>query len=577
MKNKNNSITNFLFVELKKFLGLKLLYKSQLILLFSIFISFLEVISIGSIAVFIGIVLQPEKFLESYNHIKFIENFLTYDQLLKVQIGSILLFILFFLKAAITFLANYYEQTLHAKIKQRLSAKIFKSYLLRDYNFFINNNPAKLWNVIINEVNIISNYIKIIFNLITSILLIFGLFVLITVAVNTQVFLIFFFLSLIVFFIMKFFKNKINLWSKQRFKNDSNISKNVNQSLGSIKEIKLFKLEDFFFNNFFRGISINEKLKIYINLINFMPRQILELFGILSLLFFLYYFTYYNKELSEILPVLTLVALSVVRIIPLFTNLSIQLNSIRFMGGSKYQILKEINYLYKITKNIENKKKKSDNNYNFEEIIFNNVSFFYNNKKKVLDNLSFRIRKNDRVLIAGPSGSGKSTIINLILGLLKPTSGNIKLNNKIILDDNNISFWQDKIGFIPQDIYLMDDTIKNNITLYSKNYDKKNMEAALKVSKLNNEIKKFSNGINSLVGHRGRKLSGGQKQRLALARALYKKPEVLVLDEPTSSIDNKSEMQIVNSLLNISGDYTIIMVAHKVEKFTHLFNKVIKI
>jgi ABC-type multidrug transport system fused ATPase/permease subunit len=376
---------------------------------------------------------------------------------------------------------------------------------------------------------------------------------------------------------MKFFKNKINLWSKQRFKNDSNISKNVNQSLGSIKEIKLFKLEDFFFNNFFRGISINEKLKIYINLINFMPRQILELFGILSLLFFLYYFTYYNKELSEILPVLTLVALSVVRIIPLFTNLSIQLNSIRFMGGSKYQILKEINYLYKITKNIENKKKKSDNNYNFEEIIFNNVSFFYNNKKKVLDNLSFRIRKNDRVLIAGPSGSGKSTIINLILGLLKPTSGNIKLNNKIILDDNNISFWQDKIGFIPQDIYLMDDTIKNNITLYSKNYDKKNMEAALKVSKLNNEIKKFSNGINSLVGHRGRKLSGGQKQRLALARALYKKPEVLVLDEPTSSIDNKSEMQIVNSLLNISGDYTIIMVAHKVEKFTHLFNKVIKI
>jgi len=577
MKNINSSIKNFLFVELKKFIGLKLLYKSQLILLFSIFISFLEVISIASIAAFIGIILQSEKFLESYNHIKFIENFLTYDQLLKVQIGSILLFSLFFLKTTFSFLANYYEQTLHAKIKQRLSAKIFKSYLLRDYNFFINNNPAKLWNVIINEVNIISNYIKIIFNLITSILLIFGLFLLITVAANTQVFLIFFFLSFIVFFIMKFFKNKIDLWSKQRFKNDSNISKNVNQSLGSIKEIKIFKLENIFFNNFFRGISINEKLKIYINLINFMPRQILELFGILLLLFFLYYFTYNNKDLSEILAVLTLVALSVVRIIPVFTNLSIQLNSIRFMGGSKYQILKEINYLYKITKNIENKKKKSDNNYNFEEIRFNNVSFFYNNKKKVIDNLSFRIRKNDRVLIAGPSGSGKSTIVNLILGLLKPTSGNIELNNKIILDDNNISFWQDKIGFIPQDIYLMDDTIKNNITLYSKNYDKKNMKAVLKVSKLNNEIKKFSNGLNTLVGHRGRKLSGGQRQRLALARALYKKPELLVLDEPTSSIDNKSEMQIVNSLLNISGDHTIIMVAHKVEKFIHLFNKVIKI
>ena len=144
-------------------------------------------------------------------------------------------------------------------------------------------------------------------------------------------------------------------------------------------------------------------------------------------------------------------------------------------------------------------------------------------------------------MIVGPSGSGKSTIINLILGLLEPTSGNIKLNDKIILDNDNISSWQDKIGFIPQDIYLMDDTIKNNITLYSRNYDKKNLQTVLKVSKLNNEIKKFSNGINSLVGHRGKKLSGG-KTRLALARALYKKPEVLVLDEPTSSIDNKSEM-----------------------------------
>merc|ERR1711991_199517 len=129
------------------------------------------------------------------------------------------------------------------------------------------------------EVNIISNYIKIIFNLIASIILIFGLFILIALTTNMHTILIFLVLSLIVFFIMKFFKNKINLWSKQRFKNDSNISKNVNQSLGSIKEIKLFKLENIFYFNFFRDISNNEKLKIYINLINFMPRQILELFG----------------------------------------------------------------------------------------------------------------------------------------------------------------------------------------------------------------------------------------------------------------------------------------------------------
>lgn len=573
---KNNNMLYFYFVELKKLLGLKLLYKSQFILFLSIVISFLEVISIGSVAAFIGIILQPEKFLEDYVDIKIIQSFLSYDQLLRVKIGSIFLFGLFFFKSIVTFFANYLEQKLHASIKKRLASKIFKSYLSRDYNFFIKNNPAKLWNVVITEVNVISNYIKVIFNFFASVILIIGLFVLIAFT-NIQTILIFFILSFIVFLIMKFFKSKIDFWSKERFKNDSNISKSVNQSLGSIKEIKLFNLENIFFNNFFKDLSNNEKLKVYINVINFMPRQILELIGVSSLLLFLYYFTLNNKDISEILPFLTLVALSVIRIVPVFSLLSVQLNSIRFLGGSKHQILKEIRYLQKNDKNKKTIKKIKDKNHTFKEINFRNVNFFYNKKKTILKNLNFRIKKNDRVLIVGPSGSGKTTIINLILGLLEPTSGVIKLNKKNNLDINNVNAWQDKIGLIPQDVYLMDDTIKNNIILYSKEFNKENLDKALKISRLNHEVKKFSKGINSLVGHRGRKLSGGQRQRLALARALYKKPEVLIMDEPTSSIDYKSEMQIINSLVSISKNYTIIMVAHRAEKFIHLFNKIIKI
>tara|TARA_E500000178_G_scaffold183468_2_gene181910 strand:- start:3142 stop:4872 length:1731 start_codon:yes stop_codon:yes gene_type:complete len=573
---KNNNMLYFFFVELKKLLGLKLLYKSQFILFLSIVISFLEVISIGSVAAFIGVILQPEKFLEDYVDIKIIQSFLSYDQLLRVKIGSIFLFGLFFFKSIVTFFANYLEQKLHASIKKRLASKIFKSYLSRDYNFFIKNNPAKLWNVVITEVNVISNYIKVIFNFFASVILIIGLFVLIAFT-NIQTILIFFILSFIVFLIMKFFKTKIDFWSKERFKNDSNISKSVNQSLGSIKEIKLFNLENIFFNNFFKDLSNNEKLKVYINVINFMPRQILELIGVSSLLLFLYYFTLNNKDISEILPFLTLVALSVIRIVPVFSLLSVQLNSIRFLGGSKHQILKEIRYLQKNDKNKKTIKKIKDKNHTFKEINFRNVNFFYNKKKTILKNLNFRIKKNDRVLIVGPSGSGKTTIINLILGLLEPTSGVIKLNKKNNLDINNVNAWQDKIGLIPQDVYLMDDTIKNNIILYSKEFSKENLDKALKISRLNHEVKKFSKGINSLVGHRGRKLSGGQRQRLALARALYKKPEVLIMDEPTSSIDYKSEMQIINSLVSISKNYTIIMVAHRAEKFIHLFNKIIKI
>tara|TARA_B100001250_G_scaffold383416_1_gene377358 strand:+ start:51 stop:785 length:735 start_codon:yes stop_codon:yes gene_type:complete len=212
---------------------------------------------------------------------------------------------------------------------------------------------------------------------------------------------------------------------------------------------------------------------------------------------------------------------------------------------------------------------------NFKSLSLKSVNFSYDRSKKIIKNLNLNIKHKDKVLFVGPSGSGKTTIINLLLGLLKPTSGKIAMNNKNIF--KNIQNFHSKVGFIPQDIYLLDDTIKKNIIFSDGEYNKTLLQWAIEKSRLNQDIKKFSKGIKTIIGHRGRKLSGGQKQRLALARALYKKPDILVMDEPTSSLDELTEMKIINNLFNFNKDLTIIMVAHRTKNFHDRFNKIVKL
>ena len=263
------------------------------------------------------------------------------------------------------------------------------------------------------------------------------------------------------------------------------------------------------------------------------------------------------------------------RLVQDYNIISIHLNSLRFLKTAKKIIFKEFN-----NKNKRKKFNSSNNNNNlkkekFKTLFIKKINFRYDKSKKIIDNLNLSIKNKDKILFVGPSGSGKSTLINLLLGLLKPTSGKILFNKKDIL--KNLDIFHSKIGYVPQDIYLLDDTIKKNITFSDAGYDKRLLKKSIEKTRLSLDIKKFIKGVNTKIGHRGRKLSGGQKQRLALASALYRNPEILIMDEPTSSIDEKSEIKILNEFLNVSKNLTVIMVAHRAKKFENKFNKVIKL
>ena len=247
----------------------------------------------------------------------------------------------------------------------------------------------------------------------------------------------------------------------------------------------------------------------------------------------------------------------------------------KYLKKNKYIINNFINELE--LSNLEEKKEKTTK-INFEnKIDVKKISFSFNNDKKrnkILENLEFSIKKNDLVGIVGKSGCGKTTLLNILLGFLKPTSGQVLLDEKLNIYEN-VKDWLKNISYVPQNPVIINDTIKTNISLSYDEIDIKKLEESLKVSCLDEEIKNFSSGINTFLGPGSVNLSGGQKQRISIARAIYKDSEVILLDEPTSALDRMTEQKIIENLLKLE-DKTIIMVTHKTELLKN-FNKIIEL
>jgi len=248
--------------------------------------------------------------------------------------------------------------------------------------------------------------------------------------------------------------------------------------------------------------------------------------------------------------------------LPSFNTISTALASIKSLSPSFNLIISEIRYLEEL-KFV--KKKYSGNKLFFDkDLYFENINFRYGlDQKLALSNVNLKIEAGSKVGIIGKSGAGKSTFIDLTLGLLEPTKGNILVDNKNILE--NIIGWQSQIGYVPQDVYLLDDTIKNNITFSSneKEIDLKKLNKIIITCKLEELIKNSEKGLETIVGDRGARLSGGQKQRIGIARALYNDPKVIIFDEATSSLDIENENKIIEEIFSIDRSKTLILVTHK--------------
>tara|TARA_Y100000590_G_scaffold447666_1_gene583211 strand:- start:4501 stop:6264 length:1764 start_codon:yes stop_codon:yes gene_type:complete len=522
--------------------------------------SLLETIGIGIIPMFLFFLNDPENYIEKipYDDLKFIVMNLDYDKQILYFLTSIGLF--FIIKNLFLFFLVLFETKFKKDMKILISENLMKHYLSMNYIFHTNNNPILLARNVGSEVNNVAMYmvsLVLLFKEILLILLILSILLFVDVQSSIYTVLSFAFLVITYFY---FSKKKIKTHSKIALFERGEKGKILYQTFCSIKDVILKNRFSSLLSIYSKSISREFSSLRIIEIINKSPKLIFETVVILVFCFFFLNFFLTGKSLNNFFPIISLYVLAGIRLYPTFSNISLHYNS---LNANKISLdLVHGEFLRDDFNRIDNQKNAEEITFR-KNLTFENISFAYEQGFNTLENISFEIECKKQHAFIGESGSGKSTIINILMGLLDPTKGRVLADNKDIAKNKNS--WQKKIGFVPQNIYLIDDTILKNIAFgYDlKEIDLERVNEVINKVSLTETINKMPNKMNTLVGNNGIRLSGGQIQRIGLARALYENPDILVLDEATSSLDNKTELEIINEINNLKNKITTIFIAHR--------------
>ena len=537
--------------------------KNQIYFLFLLLIinGISESISMLTIIPFLTLITSGNDIKNLPNLTKFLPlNINNYSEILNYI--TILFCIFIFISVLLRILNNWYILRLTAKINIDLSNRIFKKNIYQSYLNYTKKSSPVIISLISEKINACSSALNSIF--IICLGFIIGLFIISTLLFINWKIVFISLLVLIMYYLIISRKVRSNL-----FKNGQIIS------IYSPRKIKIIQ-ESF---NGFRDIVINGTEKIYIDLFNkynsisrfkeadsqlyiLLPKFLIEGFTLLIISIAGYSFSISNSQNTAFIPLLGSFVYALQRLLPLIQLAYASWAGYKFKSASIAEVLKELE------DNInEDRSLFKNNKLNFKkDIVFKKVVYSYDNSRKILDNLDISIRKGDHVGIYGETGSGKSTFLDLFMGLIPPSDGQIFIDDVDIHKNEYQSSWTSMISHVPQIIFLKEGTIAENIAFGETeniiDYDLLNKSA--KAANIYEFINKSDNGLKTAVGERGIRLSGGQRQRIAIARALYKKRNILVLDEATSALDEATEKKIIDNIINTHKNYTIIMVTHRV-------------
>jgi ABC-type bacteriocin/lantibiotic exporter with double-glycine peptidase domain len=368
------------------------------------------------------------------------------------------------------------------------------------------------------------------------------------------------FLGISSFIFHRLTRNKLLNWGESRQFIEGKTNQHLLQGLGGVKDLKILGREDNFIHQF--NVHNTNRAKITTKQYTLLqiPRLYLEFLAVLGMAGLIMVMVWQQKPLDLILPTLGIFVAAAFRMIPSVNRIMGSMQAIRY-SRPVVNILYDEFYLIRNTKEAT----PSLNRLAFKnELVVNNLNFSYPNvTAKALENVMVTIKKGESVGFVGSSGSGKSTLVDNILGLLTPDSGNISLDGVDI--EHNLREWQNQIGYVPQSIYLTDDSLLHNVAfgISPEDIDMNDVQQAIKAAQLDEFIEGLPEGIHTMVGERGVRLSGGQRQRIGIARALYHDPHVLVLDEATSSLDSDTEQAVMDAVNLLHGEKTILIVAHR--------------
>ena len=542
--------------KLLSLLGRKEKRSLRWLIALSILVSIIETAGISLIMPFVQMAIDFQQIHVHEYYERIYELFGFRSEAWFVVVFGICLIVFYLLRSALN-LFYYYKIALFSRGSYySIALQLFKNFIGFSYRNFIERNSAHLVQSIITEANNVSILMAAFVTMFGEIAVV-SLIYIVLLFINWKLTLILtLFLAVNALLLTLTVTKRVKAAGQKRAHEQKKFYEILNNTFGNFKLIKLRSDEDGAANSFGEAGKGLVKSMITSETITHVPRLFLEAIGfILIILIIIYWIETYDSDVSDMMGVLSLFIFALYRLMPSFNRILSKYNQIIFLRKSLDIVHTELGYEKELIGN--------------EEICFQNtirlkeVTFGYKPDNMILKQIDLSINRGEKIAFIGPSGSGKSTLVDLIIGLYRPLFGKILIDSKE-LTEKNIRSWRQKIGYIPQDVYLFDATVAQNVAFVPVDeIDEERVRRVLKQAKILDFLEKSQDGIGTMVGEGGVKLSGGQKQRIAIARALYHDPEILVLDEATSALDEATENAIMEEIYEIGKEKTLIIIAHR--------------
>jgi ATP-binding cassette subfamily B protein/ATP-binding cassette subfamily C protein len=527
--------------------------KLYLIVLFflSIFLSVIETLGVSVVMPFISAASNPDTIDTGWY--KYFFDLFGFDNKNKFIISFGIVIIIFYLfRSVYNIFYSYCVNKFSLGTFRYFANRLFKTYLALPYKVYVQKNPSVLSQMVSSEANNLSSLLLNLLMIFSEAFTVLFLYVFM-VLVNWQITLVLtFILILIVLIVFVTLIRTSKRLGEKRYAANVKLSRTLWETFGNFKFIKLKGNEEKILNVFNDSVSRLSHVSVLSSTLGTVPKNILENLGFSLLIAAVCFILWRYNSAAMVIPVISMYALALYRMLPAINRIMGYFNSMAYLQKSLHIIYDDLNL--------------ETDNEGVSPVVFTksirgeNLWFRYLKGGDVLRNVSLTIGAGEKIAFTGESGSGKTTLVDLLIGIYRPTQGQLYVDD-VLIDQTNIRSWRGKIGYIPQSIYLFDGSVAENVA-FGSDHDEEKIVRVLKKAKIWNFLES-QEGINTLVGEGGIQLSGGQKQRIGIARALYNDPEVLILDEATSSLDDKTEAEIMNEIYDVSGSKTLIIIAHR--------------
>jgi ATP-binding cassette subfamily B protein len=549
--------------------------QAGLLLILAILTSFAEIISLGAVLPFIGVLTQPDKVLE-YPFVAEIAHFFGIENGNELVLPLTIAFALAALVAGLMrTLLLWRTLNLGSMTGADLSIKVYKRTLYQPYMIHIQRSSSEVISGITQKVGMTTAALTALVTVITSLLLfvsILGTLIMVDPTIAIMSALSFGAAYSIIAWVTrkKLVGNSLITADEQ-----THVVKALQEGLGAIRDVLLDGTQNVYVDIYGKAVVRLRRAGAENAFINQAPRFAMETLGLVLISLFVLFLSDRSGGISGALPILAMIAFGAQRLLPLMQMLY---GNWALVTGSKAVLIDVVDLLEQEMPNYLEVKPSPALSFN-KSICFEDVSFSYaGDSNPVLNTVNFKITKGSCVGIIGATGSGKSTALDLLMGLLQPTKGLIKIDGTSIISSQERVSWQQSVAHVPQSIFLSDATIAENIAfgVPAAKIDHNRVRDSAKRAQIADFIENRSDGYDSFVGERGVRLSGGQRQRIGIARALYKNASVLVFDEATSALDDQTEQAVMRTIEELSGNLTLFIIAHRLTTLRNC-NKIIEL